>query len=331
MKKTIIEAYEFARLSDKTRCLKSNIDVNELIEAYEYLKDKKYKEESLGSTRVVENAHIEFLSNALNRTYFYEDYNKPTEEFIKSSYLSTDLKKEILSLLEGNCNKKLEALLKSDTETKDFTKEEIKEIRDSLAKLYKKLTNKEEKEKCNDIHALLEDYFFVLDGEGPIEFIKEEYGNELPNFIIDKSAFPSIPTYYSGYGVNRRFLNEDHLFSMYKKYVKFYPDKADEFVNLVNSIYILRPTEFINNYFEFVRNGFNSDFSHKSGNMSLDGVYGETRDIVGVVSLFSAFRERDIESEYKITSEIKKEFLKKVEEYKSTLEEEKGKAKKKTL
>lgn len=331
MKKTYIEGYEFANLSNKTRGLTTNCDVNELFEAYEYLKDKKYKEKSLITTRIVENAHIEFLSDALSRTQFYEDYNKQTEEFLKSHYLSEEIKKEILSLLAGNCRKEIETLLKSDTETKDFTKEEIKEIRIYLAKVYKKLTNKKEKEKCSDIHDLLEDYFFVLDGEGAIEYIKEDYGSELPNLILDKSAFPSILTYYSGYGVDRRFLGEDHLFSMYKKYVKFYPDKKDEFVNLVKTTITLTPTEFITNYFYFVINGFNSDFTHKRGNMTLDGVYGETRDIVGVASLFSLFRERDPRSDFETTLDIKKEFLKKVEEYKRIMEEEKGKVMKKAL
>jgi hypothetical protein len=331
MKKTYIEEYEFANLSNKTRGLTTNCDVNELIEAYEYLKEKKFKSMSLGTTRMVENAHIEFLSDALNRTYFYEDYNIQTEEFLKSHYLSEEIKNEILCLLAGNCRKEIETLLKSDTETKDFTKEEIKEIRVYLAKVYKKLTNKKEQEKCSDIHDLLEDYFFVLDGEGPIEYIKEDYGSELPNLILDKSAFPSIPTYYAGYGVNRRFLGEDHLFSMYKKYVKFYPDKKDEFVNLVKTTFTLTPTEFIINYFNFVINGFNSDFNYKRGNMSLDGVYGETRDIVGVASLFSSFRERNPEFDFKMTLEIKKEFLKKVEDYERIMEEEKGKIIKKKL
>ena len=96
------------------------------------------------------------------------------------------------------------------------------------------------------------------------------------------------------------------MFSIYKKFSKFYPDKANEFVKMVRSISRLTPTEFVTNYLSFVRNGLDSNFKHKEGNVSVDGTYGETRDLVGAVSMFHMFgrEQSDLDKRFELESEI---------------------------
>ena len=235
---------------------------------------------------------------------------------------------------EGNNSKELTELLNSEKQINDYSKEEINKIMKLLITISNPLPDKER----YDYGALcytLETYLFVLDGKGPIEYIKEEYGKELPKAILDKSNLSSRASYYSGYGVDTTLLGERHLFSIYKKFVKYYPDKTEEFAKLVDSIPKLTPTEFINNYFLFVENGFNSDFQNKEGNISVDGLHGQARDLVGAVSIFSLFNKEqsDLDRYFESRAEasIRKEFKEKIEQFKNNQEQTKVKVLNKSI
>lgn len=312
---------ETTRYSDSTR-----FDVNRIIEIYEYLKDKKTEERSFyGEPRKIENAHLDFLRIALGRIYFSPKYNQATEDFLKSDYLSEELKKEIYGVLkETCCSEQLTVLLNSERRINDFSKDEIKEIEDSLCRISDALSDNKDGEKCKEIYEMFEDFIFVIDGVGPIEYIKEKNGSELPIIMLEKSGIPSHSSYYSGYGVDRRYLGEEHLFSIYKKFAKFYPNKADEFLKMVRAISRLTPTEFVTNYLSFVRNGLDSDFKHKEGNVSVEGTYGETRDLVGAVSMFHMFgrEQSDLDKRFELESEIsiRRSFNQMVEEFKNNQE-----------
>ena len=312
---------ETTRYSDSTR-----FDVNRIIEIYEYLKDKKTEERSYwGEPRKIENAHLDFLRIALDRIYFSPKYNQATEDFLKSDYLSEELKKEIYDVLQGICcSVQLTTSLNGERKISDFSTDEIKEIEASLCRASDALSDNKDGEKCKEIYEMFEDFIFVIDGVGPIEYIKEKNGSELPIVMLEKSGIPSHASYYSGYGVDRRYLGENHLFSIYKKFAKFYPDKADEFVKMVRDISRLTPTEFVTNYLSFVRNGLDSDFKHKGGNVSVEGTYGETRDLVGAVSMFHMFgkEQSDLERRFELEAEIsiRRYFNQMVEEFKSNQE-----------
>ena len=312
---------ETTKYSDSTR-----FDVNRIIEIYEYLKDKKTEERSFyGEPRKIENAHLDFLRIALDRIYFSPKYNQATEDFLKSDYLSEELKKEIYDVLNGICcSEQLTALLNSERIISEFSKKEIKEIEESLCQVSNALSGNKYMEKCKEIYEMFEDYIFVIDGVGPIEYTKEKNKSELPIIMLEKSGIPSHASYYSGYGVDRRYLGENHLFSIYKKFTKFYPDKADQFVKMVRAISKLTPTEFVTNYLLFVRNGLDSDFKHNEGNFSVDGTYSETRDLVGAVSMFHMFgrEQSDLDKRFEEEAEIsiRRSFNQMVEEFKNNQE-----------
>ncbi len=324
MEKVFISGGEYNSFLETTRYSDSiRFDVNRIIEIYKYLKDKKTEKRSFfEEPKKIENAHLDFLRIALNRIYFSPKYNQATEDFLKSDYLSDELKKEIYDVLKGTCcSEQLKVLLNSERRINDFSKNEIKEIDESLCRISSALSDNKYGEKCKEIYELFEDYIFVIDGVGPIEYIKEKNGSELPIIMLEKSGIPSHESYYSGYGVDRRYLGENHLFSIYKKFAKFYPDKADEFVKMVRAISKLTPTEFVTNYLSFVRNGLDSDFKHKEGNVSIEGTYGETRDLVGAVSMFHMFgrEQSDLEKRFELELDIsiRRSFNQMVEEFKN--------------
>lgn len=327
MGKEVISGEKYSQLLETTQyCNSTNCDVNDIIDIFEYLKDKtadgRGRDDKVGK---IENLHLDFLQIALIRTYFMPKYNQATEDFLKSSYLSEELKKEICSVLNDNCcSKELMELLSSGRQMNDFSRKEIKAIEDSLHKTYEALSNGAKKGKCGKILDLFDDYFFVVDGIGPIEYIKEKKGTELPIIMLQKSGVISSPSHYSGYDVDRRCLGEEHLFSIYKKFVNFYPDKAEEFVKMVRSISRLTPTEFVTNYLLFVRNGLDSNFKNKKGNVSVDGLYGVEKDFVGAVSMFSLFSRESLALYKRFQSSeqrsIKRNFAQMVKEFKSTQE-----------
>ncbi len=308
----------------------NNDGIDKIYEIYEYLKDKKSVKQ-FGEIKVP-NAHLEFLYNALVRRHNTPDYNSDIELFLKSNYIVEELKKEIYVVIsDDSYYKQLCELMNSEKSFNDFSKEELSLIFDSLLRKYNTTSNVDIKNKCNDIDCILSDYLFILDGEGPIDYIKERYNEELPRIIIEKSGLISSPTYYSGYGIDTSLLGDEHLFSIYKKIVKYYPDKSDEFVNMVNNINYLTPTEFLTNYSLFVQN----IFKRKMGNVNLDDAPKMLNNFLGVVTAFSSTK-REYKDEYyewekemdaMIQKEIKEKFLENVEQY----EKERTKGYKKVL
>lgn len=301
----------------------NNDGIDKIYEIYEYLKDKKSVKQ-FGEIKVP-NAHLEFLHNALVRRHNIPDYNSDIELFLKSNYIVEELKKEIYIVIsDDSCYAQLCELMNSEKSINDFSKEELSLIFDSLLRKYNTTSNVDIKNKCNDIDCILRDYIFILDGEGSIDYIKERYKDELPSIIIEKSGMIASPTYYSGYGIDRSLLGENHLFSIYKKYDKYYPDKTDEFVNMVNSIDYLTPTEFITNYLLFVQNGMNSNFKRRMVNANLDDAPKMLGGFLAVVSAFTQSKNEYKDEYYEwekamnamMQKQIKELFLDKIEQYK---------------
>ncbi len=313
MEKEVISENKYDKLCEKIRY--GAKDINELIDIYNYLKDKKVKDYS----GIHENAHLFFLDGLLFKTESDRGsgFSEVDEEFFKSEYLSKELKSEIYNRLKNyNCSYDLIELLNGEKLINDFTKEEIEQIMNYDIP-------DDNKKDYSYFCYFIDDYLFTLDGEGVVEYIKETYNKKLPIIMLEKSNVITRASYYSGYGVDYSILGERHLFSLYKKFVKYYPDKAEEFVKLVNYIPRITATEFINNYNEFINNGFDSDFIFKKGNISIDGVYNQARDFVGTVSLFSllgeskSVKEVEVEKDFerRMNDSIKKDFNEMVRDY----------------
>lgn len=328
MKKQFIEGSEYNGLLEKTRYGIKKVE--DAVDIYEFLKDKTTEVSVIGGDdEILENPHLAFLERLFIRSMSDRacGFTETDEEFLKSNYLSGELKKEISNRL-NNRSKELTKLLNSEKQINDFSKEEIKEIIELFRTISNSLSDKT-KSECGSFCHLFEEYIFVLDGNGPIEYIKEKYGKELPIAMLERSNVVSRASYYSGYGVDGSLLGDRHLFSLYKKFVKYYPDKADEFVKMVMSISKLTPTEFITNYLSFVRNGLDNDFKSKGGNFSVDGLHGASRNLVGAVSMFSLFsrEQSDLDRRFELDEHfsIRKRFTQMIEQFKSIQELEQSK------
>lgn len=318
MEKKVILEKEYNDLFRKSRHLVE--DVNVVIEVYKYLKDKALKKEGYDS--VIDKAHIYFLDDLflLTTSDRCHGFSEIDEEFIKSSFLSSEFKEEIyLTLKDYDCPDELKELLSGDKDFNDFTKEEIE--------LIMNFNVPEDNREWHDHHLyLIDEYLFVLDGVGVVQYIKEKYGDTLPKEMLKRSNLRPSAFYYSGYGVDCNILGGRHLFSLYRKFVKYYPDKVEEFISLVNSMNLLTPTEFVKNYMTFVKNGLNSNFMLEKGNITIEGAYGIQRDALGPISLFSLLENReskDAEYSRKLEKEhsegIKRDFEKMVKDYNESM------------
>lgn len=304
-----------------------NFNVDRIIDIFEYLKDKKHSLGDDNEVFIIENAHLDLLKFMLDRMFFFPKYEQAIESFLKSDYLSNVLKRVIYSILKNNCcSERLAELLNSEKKTHEFEKEQIKEIKESIYKAYDVSSDESERQMCSDISVIFNDYFFILDGRGPNDYIKEKYWSQLPIEMLRRSGLQSQASHYSGLGVDTQYLSEEHLFSLYKKFQKYYPDKALEFVKMVSQISKLTATEFINNYMQFVNNGFDSNFCNKEGNISIEDVYGSTRDLIGIASIVSLFNseQSDWEKSFELNTHysIKNKFIEMVEQYKYSQESE---------
>lgn len=254
----------------------------------------------------------------INRYLDEDDANKLLNEFKELIYLN---------IKDYNYSEELKELLTGDKHFNDFTKEEIKRIMNFDVP-------DGNRERYNRYCYHLTNYLFVLDGLGVIQYLKEAYGDNLPIEMLKRSNVCTSAFYYSGYGVDYSILGERHLFSLYRKFVKYYPDKIEEFIKLVNGIDLLTATEFVNNYMKFVRNGLNSDFIFEKGNISINGLDCDKRDSLGLISAFSLFGNRgsgddefDKKWDKRSNDIIKRDFEKLVNSY----NEEKGYEKKLTM
>ena len=305
MDKDIISENEYEKHVKKTRYLIE--DINILIDTYKYLENKKLFQ----NEKVYDNAHLIFLQDLFFKTKSdrLSGFNNIDEEFLKSVFLSDRLKKEIyFSIKDYNCSNEIKELLNGNKHFNDFTKDEIEEIMNIIPN--------------NELlHYVIDDYLFELDGLGAVQYIKEKYQEKLPIELLDRSNVVTSASYYSGYGVNHSLLGDGHLFSLYKKFVKYYPDKVDEFLKLINCMDMITPTGFINNYMTFVWNGLDSNFMMKEGNFSIDDVHGNQRDAIGFISLFSIIGKTKKELEMqnwfdkRSSDEIKRDFEQKIMEY----------------
>ncbi len=328
MEKQFIEKREYKRLGDNVRYHSKKVE--DIIDVYEYLKDKRTEEKHWnGEVEQLDNLHLKLLSEILFRTEstYADGFSEFEEEFLKSEYLSDQLKIEISGMLK-NRSQELTELVNSDKNISDFSKEELKRIIDLLESIGNSLEDNE-KWFYGSFCRVFREYLFELDGKGPVEYIKEKYGDELPVLMLKRSNVSEHASYYSGYGVSNGMLGDKHLFSLYKKFVKFYPDDADSFVKFVMSLSNLAPTEFVTNYLSFVSNGLSGKYEKRKGGFSFEGVYGGSKIIIGVASIASSVEKTkntaiDMLCEEIGNKEIKRGFKKKIEDYKKRQEAEKA-------
>lgn len=247
-----------------------------------------------------------FLSRDKGRTFAY-NYQEGAQKFIQSKYLSDYFKNSIKELLKYEIlsNECINAL-NSDKTINEMTENEIKAIYSSIKEFYS---------KSNSTKANIASYFltflYKLSGEGVCSFIKNNVSNyDLANHILLTSGLSDRASYYSGRGVNYSDLNDKNLVAIFNKLVKINPNYAINFVEMVSKMKNLGATPFINTFKNFADNGFKVQYSDiEESNVSLDGLYDESRNTVAYLSIISTMSRRDDDYQIMASSQIKNLFI----------------------
>ena len=242
------------------------VDKDTLIKQFIYLKNKFVAEPN----RRIENPSIAFLFTAVESTRFAPDYPKAVKGFIESTEVSNTIKEYIFNMLkETDTDVELLTLLQSEASFNEFTKEQIAGIKQALDHLF--TTKGVSGEENYQVHDMLNDYVFSLNGEGPVSYIKGLYTEEeLANEFLTHSGMKADTSFYARRGMQRIDLNENHLLSIYRKFDKFMPEKRTELYNLIKQTPLLDAADFVANYFKFIRNGFNSQIEYSFSRKPLD-------------------------------------------------------------
>lgn len=231
-----------------------------------------------------------FLTRDWGRSIVYE-YTTGAIKFIYSKYLSDYFKNSIKELLKNDEITDIVAnALNSDKNINDMSEEEIKQIHLSIKEHY---SNTEEINSSIAPYFLT--YLFKLDGEGVTSYIKNNIAKEFfASHILSTSGLCDRASFYSGRGVNYGDLNERNLAEIFKKLIKYDTNYGVSFVNMVMNMKTLGATEFINSFYGLANNNFEYKKQNiNESNISLDGLEGESRDVVALMSILSSMHNRN--------------------------------------
>ena len=268
MERTHIDESVFREAVSVVNHTQKNIcDEQTLKNIYTYLLDKTTEHTySNKDKETIRYAELEFLHKILSAPYVFPRdawfkrkhlnhfYGKGFTDFINSDYLSSMLKRDFYEALHHDCcTESLLNMLQSDTPINGFSRDDITHL--SLALTYSRerysnsewrlekqfryeelLVIREKQRKCRELIGIFYRYIYELNGKGPIEFTKIENASNLHSTILKRSGIYDVASYYHLTGVNDGYINADNLYSVYLELVKFFPEKSDEFVEMVNSL-----------------------------------------------------------------------------------------------
>ncbi len=252
MSDTFIGEFEYRKFYGKIKFNDESLTEEQLIGICEYLDGKKYQD----GVNVVENVLNDFLWFIIRKPSKDPYYLPAVESFLKSDYFSNKLKNDI-SLISQKVSghTKLKKILESPTHLNDFDSATLQDI----VKVFREYREKKKEDpNVNGLaNQIFRRYMFVLDGEGPYQFVKSEYSDtELAKMFLSHAGLHQFAAHYNGVGVNLLELNEEHLIAIYESFERYLPDKKDEFVKLVRRNDSFAPGNFVNSYYKFVENGF---------------------------------------------------------------------------
>lgn len=261
----------------------------------------------------IKDCGVEFIRKLLSRDWgrsIIYHYSQGAEKFMQSKYLSDYFKNSIKELfVSEELSEEVMNALNSDKLINDMVEEELKGIYFSIEDFYKN----SEKEIINIAGSILS-FLYKLNGNGVVSFIKNNISNNaLASHILLTSGLNDRASYYLGRGVNYGDLNEKNLIAIFGKLLKLDPSYATEFVEMVKQMKTLGATEFINSFMNFANNGFKlENLKTEDSNISLNRLYGQARDTVAFVSIFSTMiRGNDIDYQIIASEHMKLSFISK--------------------
>ena len=265
---------EYSVLSDIMDNRSRNMSCEELIKTHKDLCNKMF----YNADDLLVNCGSYFYDIGLAMTIDEGFKGLLKDEFFKSAYVSNYVKEGIRKLLEEkNVTGKVINLLKSDKLLNDMSYSELMLIFSTMIK--------------NNVSS----YTFVqtlfrLDGEGVKKLVlRKELRGKLLRYLLNSCGLSDRAEYYSGRGVNIGDLDANNLLRIHAKLKRINPNYTVAFYDLVNAMPTLGATEFIRSFQVFARNGFKfSKENITSSNYSLDGLYGDERNLVAAITVFTA-------------------------------------------
>ena len=276
MKKEI-DIKEYFALENKIDSLTKK---EEFIDIHRYLMDKTCGCDYLDIKDCGFQFIMALLSRDFGRTYVYK-YKDGAKEFIESKYLFDYFK----SYFDFDSKKDIS----------DMSEIEIKPLYDSL--------NDEDKQ-------VFKAYLYKLNSDSVNKFIKKNIDSKtLASDILSSSGLSSLASTYVGRGVNYGDLNDFNLNAIFNKLFAIDKNYAFNYVDMVLNMETLGATEFINAFKSLAGNGFIYDEDHiNSSKVSLDGLYGDLRDIIATSALHYSL-DQDYDYQKFATEQIKLAFI----------------------
>ncbi len=252
MTPSLVGQYTYDDFCRKVLFPDADLTVEKLISICKFLDGKKLEDNG----RIVNNALDLYIYYIIRRPYIDPTYSKVIEDFIKSDYFSDKVKKDTYKMTKKLDNyKNVNKLLRSDIHVNDFDLETLNDINDAYYE-YSEISEYDKNINIK-IPIIFNRYMFILDGNGPVEFVKNNYTEEElgKEFLTNIGMIP-VPSFYKENVVSRLEFNEEHLIAIYKQFEKYMPNKKNEFIKFIKMIEKLSAKEFITNYFKFVNNNY---------------------------------------------------------------------------
>ena len=322
MEKRYITKDEFDKYNDRTKFRNENDTKYSLMKIYEYLEDKRV----VGKDSEIKYPAEVFLLKTIARTRRYPEYISYVEDFIKSDYFASILKEDIYNMTcTLSCCSYVNVLLNTPMNFNQLSKEQLQLIENGIHAYFRFVGRNKEYFAC--ISEIFKEYLFTLDGYGAIQYINDKYNkNEMGNEILRHSGMVPNSEYYYGKGISVVYLNDSHLFSIYKKIEKYMPENKEEFVSFVMNMKCLSASNFVHHFKKFANNNFtceNLNFDEEDIIINgLDVLDDELETLLKQYSSDKSNRDKVLEWKARINvsiqDDIKKRFLQRIEKKEKT-------------
>ena len=203
-------------------------------------------------------AGVEFVKAILNCPRFSPTIPAGVKEFINSDYLSSIFSKQILALADKMPDYKEMKPFLISKRVSDYSLPELQ----YAGGVFKDYGFRFKNTGIVDTFGYSDfmQYMFFLDSDAARALIPKNLSSQmLGRMMLENSGLMATPFHYPTKESRIEDLNENHMFAIYEKMVRFLPEHAEEYLKLIDCIDNLNAAEFIKNFNFFVENDFSCE------------------------------------------------------------------------